>query len=240
MMNRIIMIGATAFVASAGALFLQTDQAAAQTTTEQTATEQTQAADTTEAMTDTATESAPQAMPNDAGIYEMTLGPADAKVTVMEYASFTCPHCANFHKDTFKQLKANYIDTGKVQFIYRDVYFDRPGLWAAMVARCDGPTRFFGIVDMLFSQQREWVSGSDPVAIADNLRKIGKVAGMSDEKLEACLTDADKAKALFEWFEANAEADGITSTPSLVINGEAHGNMSYADLSEIIEKELAE
>ncbi len=231
MMNRIMMIGATVLVASAGVVLLQAERAVAQT-----ATEQTQAEENTE----TTTDAAPEEMPNEAGIYEMTLGSEDAKVTVMEYASFTCPHCASFHESTFKELKANYIDTGKVRFVYRDVYFDRPGLWAAMVARCDGPDRFFGIADMLFNQQRDWVSGSDPVAIADKLRKIGKVAGMSEEKLEACLTDADKAEALYTWFEANTEADGVTSTPSLVINGETHGNMSYADLSELLEKELAE
>ena len=239
MMNRIMMIGAAALMACAGALFLQADRAAAQTATEQTEVEE-NAENKTDAAPDSASDSVSEAVPNEAGIYEMTLGPADARVTVTEYASFTCPHCATFHKTTFKQLKADYIDTGKVQFVYRDVYFDRPGLWAAMVARCDGPERFFGITGMLFDQQREWASGSDPVAIANKLRKIGKVAGLSEEKLEACLTDADKAEALLSWFEANAEADGIKSTPSLVINGETYGNMSYAELAEILEKELAE
>ncbi len=82
-------------------------------------------------------------------IADMTLGSPDAKVTLMEYASFTCPHCANFHNSVFKGLKTDYIDTGKVHFIYREVFFDRYGLWAAMVARCGGAMKYFGITEIL-------------------------------------------------------------------------------------------
>lgn len=169
-------------------------------------------------------------------IVEMTMGMEDAPVTIIEYASFTCPHCASFHADQFKQLKAEFIDSGDVHFIYRDVYFDRFGLWASMVARCGGPERFFGISDMIYDQQREWIgSGQDPVEISDNLRRIGKVAGIDEATLDACLSDADKAQALVAWYQENAEADDVTSTPTLIINGEKHGNMSYSALKEIIE-----
>ncbi|UXX81659.1 DsbA family protein [Roseovarius pelagicus] len=253
-MNRMTILGAVTLAAWGGALMAQTDTATEGTATESAATQEAapeaEAASPTEtseaeaaaepAEKDTAATEAPTPEPNADGIYEMTLGNPDANVTVTEYASFTCPHCANFHKTTFKQLKSNYIDTGKIQFIYRDVYFDRPGLWAAMVARCDGPSRFFGISDMLYNQQRDWVSGSDPVAIADKLRKIGKVAGMGEEQLEACLTDAAKAEALVAWFQTNAEADDISSTPTLMINGEQHSNMSYEELSKILDEKLAE
>jgi len=171
----------------------------------------------------------------------MTLGDADAPVTVVEYASFTCPHCANFHKDQFKRLKADYIDTGKVRFVFRDVYFDRLGLWAAMVARCGGSERFFGIAGMLFDQQRDWIGdGKDPVAVADRLRRIGKVAGMEEETLDACLADNDKAKTLVAWYQQNAEADGVKSTPTLVIDGQTHSNMAYDDLKELVEEALAQ
>ncbi|MEQ9258422.1 MAG: DsbA family protein [Roseovarius sp.] len=174
-------------------------------------------------------------------ITEMALGPEDAEVTMIEYASFTCPHCARFHADQFKQLKADYIDTGKIRFIYRDVYFDRYGLWASMVARCGGPERFFGIADMIYDQQRDWIGDvQDPVAIADRLRKIGKVAGLEEEQLEACLTDNTKAKTLVAWYQQNAEADDVNSTPTLVINGEKHSNMSYAELSEMLDGLLSE
>lgn len=173
------------------------------------------------------------------GIVEMAMGPEDAPVTVIEYASFTCPHCASFHVGPGARLKSEYVDTGKVRFIYRDVYFDRPGLWASMVARCE-PDRFFGITDMLYKQQRDWIGDGQPAAIAENLRKIGRVAGLSDEQLDTCLSDAEKAQALVAWFQQNAEADQIESTPSLVINGEKHSNMSWNDLKAIIDEQLGE
>ena len=172
-------------------------------------------------------------------IVEMAMGPEDAPVTVIEYASFTCPHCATFHNGPAQNLKSEYVDTGKVRFVYRDVYFDRPGLWASMVARCD-PNRFFGITDMLYKQQRDWIGSGQPAEIADNLRRIGKVAGLSDEQLDSCLTDADKAQTLVAWFQENADRDDINSTPSLVINGTKHSNMSWADLKAIIDAELGE
>jgi hypothetical protein len=104
-----------------------------------------------------------------------------------EYASFTCPHCAPFHANLVPQLKADYIDTGKVRFVYREVYFDRFGLWASMVARCGGPDRFFGIVDLIYDS-----SPNGPKArsgdIADNLRRIGRTAGLTNEEIDACLT----------------------------------------------------
>jgi len=86
---------------------------------------------------------------------EMTMGNPDAAVTVIEYASLTCPHCANFHTGTWPDLKANYVETGKINFIFREVYFDRAGLWAAAVARCGGPDRYFGIIDILFKKQAD-------------------------------------------------------------------------------------
>ena len=182
---------------------------------------------------------AQEAAPDTSQIVEMTMGPEDAKVTIIEYASFTCPHCANFFKGPLKQLKADYIDTDKIHFIYRDVYFDRFGLWASMVARCGGPEKFFGISDMLYEQQREWTQG-EPAAIADNLRRIGKVAGLEPDAVEACLNDTEKAKALVAWYQQNAEADAVESTPTLVINEQKYSNMAYDDLKAIIEEKLAE
>ncbi|MGX0876613.1 protein-disulfide isomerase [Roseovarius sp. MBR-154] len=181
-----------------------------------------------------------QAQDTDASqITEMTMGPEDAKVTIIEYASFTCPHCANFHKGPLKELKADYIDTDKVHFIYRDVYFDRFGLWASMVARCGGEEKFFGISDMLYEQQREWTDGQ-PAEIADNLRRIGKVAGIEPDALDACLNDEAKAKALVAWYQENAEAHDVNSTPTLIINEQKYSNMAYDDLKAIIEEKLAE
>lgn len=175
--------------------------------------------------------------PDISGIVEMTMGADDAPVTLMEYASFTCPHCANFHKSVFKDLKKDYIDTGKVKFVYRDVYFDQFGLWAAMIARCE-PTRFFGISDMLYDQQKDWIGNGDPAGIADRLRKIGRVAGLENDAMEACLADEDNARALVGWFQENAKADDVTGTPTLFIDGEKHSNMNYADLKAILDAKL--
>ena len=171
------------------------------------------------------------------GIVEMTLGEADAPVEVMEYASFTCPHCARFHADQYPQLKEQYIDTGLVRFVYRDVYFDRFGLWAAMVARCE-PDRFFPIADVIYATQREWTEGGDPAQIAERLRRIGLTSGIDVETLDACFSDGDKAAALVAWFQENAERDDVTSTPTLFIDGEAHSNMSFEDLAALIDARL--
>jgi protein-disulfide isomerase len=171
-------------------------------------------------------------------VTEMVLGNPDAPVTVIEYASYTCPHCATFHANQFKNLQADYIDTGLVQFIYREVYFDRFGLWASMIARCGGEARFFGITEMLYDQQDKWIAGGDPVLISENLRRIGRAAGMSAETVDACLADEVKAQTLVAWFQENAERDGITSTPSLVINGQRHSNMAYGDLAALIDAAL--
>lgn len=224
-MNRTLLIAAAALAVIGGVAYWQLSP--------------TPAADGMTAITSTQN-SSDAADVDTSGIVEMTMGPADAKVTIVEYASFTCPHCASFHQNAFKQLKADYIDTGKVHFIYRDVYFDRPGLWASMVARCGGSERFFGISDLLYDQQREWLGAEDAVGIANNLRRIGKVAGLGEDQVNACLQDADKAEALMAWFRSNAEADEINSTPTLMINGQQYSNMSYADLSDLVEEKLAE
>ncbi|WP_425040249.1 DsbA family protein [Primorskyibacter sp. S187A] len=172
------------------------------------------------------------------GIVEMVQGADDAPVTIIEYASYTCPHCADFHAGTYKQLKADYIDTGKVKFIYREVFFDRYGLWASMVARCGGPERFFGISDLIYQGQSTWARAGEPAAIADELRKIGRLAGLGQEELQACLTDGDKAQALVAWYEANAQADGIRSTPSFIIDGQLYSNMSYSEFQRVIDGKL--
>ncbi len=171
-------------------------------------------------------------------IEDMVQGNPDADVTIIEYASFTCPHCAAFHSGPYKQLKADYIDTGKVKFIYREVYFDRPGLWASMMARCGGQERFFGIVDLIYKGQNEWARAGEPVAIVNELRKIGRLAGLDSDTLEACLQDADMAQSLVAWWEENGNRDDISSTPSFLINGKKHSNMSYADMKALIDAEL--
>jgi protein-disulfide isomerase len=155
---------------------------------------------------------------------------------VVEYASYTCPHCASFHTDTFKAFREQYIDTGRVHFTYREVFFDRYGLWAAMIARCAGADRYFGLADLIYRTQDEWARQADPAAVAESLKKLGAQAGLSQAELDACLQDGDKAQSLIAWYEANAEADGIRSTPSFLIDGELHsGNMSLEQIGQLVE-----
>ncbi len=187
-----------------------------------------QAQDTTATAAETAVE-----------IKDMTLGSEDAKVTLIEYASFTCPHCANFHDTVFESLKKDYIDTGKVKFVYREVYFDRYGLWAAMVARCGGEMKYFGISDILYETQKEWAASDDPNVVVGNLKKIGRTAGMDDATLDACLKDGAKAQAMVTRFEESMKEYDIQGTPSFVVNGTKHSNMNYDEMKALLDAELA-
>lgn len=174
-----------------------------------------------------------------AELTDYSLGSPDAPVKIVEYASFTCPHCATFHANVFKDLKRDYIDTGKVHFTLREVYFDRYGLWAAMVARCGGDMRYFGIHDMLFDQQAEWAASQDPMQVVQSLKTIGITAGLDGAAIDACLNDQATAEALIARFQVNMEADGVEGTPTIFVNGAKHSNMTYADLKAIIDAELA-
>lgn len=186
-----------------------------------------------------ATPPAPSAEAAAIEVPEMVLGNPDAKVTIKEYASYTCPHCARFHADVFKQLKADYIDTGKVKFVFREVYFDRYGLWASVIARCGGEMRYFGINSILFDKQREWAASEDPAVVVENLKTIGRSAGLSNEALDTCLKDEKFVEAMVAKFQSNMAEDGVEATPTLFVNDTKHSNMTYADLKALIDAELA-
>ena len=171
-------------------------------------------------------------------IAEMVQGDEDAPIEMIEYASFTCPHCANFHADVYPKLKINYIDKGLVKFIYREVYFDKYGMWASMIAICAGPDKFFGMTDQIYRKQSVWARAESDVAIVTELRKIGLLAGLDETQLGQCLQDSVKLRALVEWYSENAKRDGIKSTPTLVINGEQHSNQSYEKLTKILDEIL--
>jgi len=167
---------------------------------------------------------------------DMALGDVAAPVTVIEYASLTCPHCATFHKETWPSIKQEYVDTGKVRFIFRDVYFDQYGLWASMIARCGGEGPFFGYLTQLFGRQREWARSDD---IVGELQRIGRLGGLPAERMQACLTDEALLNRLVADYQANATADNVRSTPTFIINGEtATGAMSAAAFSALIDKHL--
>ncbi len=224
-MNRTILIAAAALVLIGGAVWWQVSQSNQSTAFANLGMAEAQSGDQE---IDTSL------------VEEMSLGNPDAPVTVVEYASFTCPHCKNFHQTVFDDIKAAYVDTGKVHFIYREVYFDRFGLWAGIVARCGGSEKYFGIAEMIYDQQAEWVQGDSAAEIADNLSKIGRTAGLSKDEIDACLSDEDKALAMIKVFEDTTQADGVNSTPTFIIDGEKYSNMNYADFAEVLDAKLTQ
>ena len=171
---------------------------------------------------------------------DIVLGDENAPLTVIEYASFTCPHCAAFHIQTWPQVKAQYIDTGKVKFIMREVYFDQFGLWVSMVSRCGGEAGFYPMVDTYLKTQSEWARGSDQ-EIGAAIAQIGRRAGLSNDQVAACLSDRAFGKALLEDYQRNAGADEVRSTPTFIIGGETHtGAMGFEDFSALLDAALSD
>jgi len=163
---------------------------------------------------------------------DVAQGPADAKVTIVEYASLTCSHCAAFHKDTYPVLKQRYIDTGQVRFILREFPLDPLATAGFMLARCDGEAKYYPVVDLLFAQQKTWAFSDKPV---DALLQMMRQAGFSQEKFESCLRDQKLYDAVNAVKNRGAEKLNINSTPTFFINGQRHsGNMSIAEIEKVI------
>lgn len=171
-----------------------------------------------------------------AALGELVLGKPDAPVTMIEYASMTCPHCARFHGDTFKALKKKYIDTGKVRFIYREFPFDRLALAGSIVARCAGEKRAFGLLDMLFAQQATWAGSQDPIGA---LASIARLAGLDRAKIDACLADKAIADVVLQNRLTGQQEFKVDSTPSFVIDGTLYsGALPIEKFDEILAKHL--
>jgi len=168
------------------------------------------------------------------GRADLFLGDADAPIEMIEYASYTCPHCGAFHRNVYPLLKSEYIDTGKVKFVMREVYFDQFGLAAGLLARCGGDLKYYGIVDLLFQKQSEWSRGEGD-AVVQGLYRIGRQAGLENDKMQACLQDRDLSTALVEDYRLKAARDEINSTPSFVINGEKMGNEGWDELKATLD-----
>ncbi len=196
---------------------------------------------TTEAPAATTAEAAPaiSVAPTPALVDDLFLGEESAPLTIYEYASFTCPHCAAFHKDVFPTLKSEYIDTGKVRFAQRDVYFDQVGLWAGILARCDD-TKYYPVAGMLMDEQSEWLAADNGEALVANLRKIGAKAGMTAEQMDTCWNDTARVESLVATFQKTSTEDKIEGTPTFMIGGEQVPNQSWEDMKVIIDAKLAE
>ena len=147
---------------------------------------------------------------------EKWLGREDAPVSIIEYASATCPHCANFHKDTYPLLKSEFIDTGKVRFAMREFPLDDLSLAAFMVARCAPEDRYFPVVDVLFERQQVWTR-NDP---RGELLKIARQAGMTEKDFEACLANKTIGEGIVQTRNQAQSKLGVNSTPTFFINGQ--------------------
>jgi len=168
---------------------------------------------------------------------EMALGDPGAPVTVVEYASFTCPHCASFHIGTFAKLKADYIDTGKVRFIYRDFPLDKASFQASILARCAGSQRFFAFIEVLYSQQQSWSRHADPLVALQTLAGLG---GVSPAKYDACLKDRELGDGILSMRVEGEQRYGVISTPSFLVNGVKHVGAITPSGFDVILKPLLE
>jgi protein-disulfide isomerase len=163
---------------------------------------------------------------------DRALGKDDAPVTIVEYASMTCPHCAHFHETTYPELKKRYIETGKVRFIFREFPLDPLAAGASMLARCADKDKFYPLIETLFQQQRQWAV-EKPIP---KLLALAKQAGMSEQTFNACLSDQKMLDAMQEEQKRATEKFGVNSTPTLFVNGKkVVGGISIEDMSKTID-----
>lgn len=169
-----------------------------------------------------------QVQPND-----HVLGDPKAPITLIEYASLTCPHCAHFSVAVLPELKKKWIDTGKVKLIYRDFPLDQTALKAAQLAECAGKDKYFGVIDMIFETQPKWATASDPMA---ELGKSLRIAGMGENEVKACLANDAVANGVVADYRGG-ETLGVNSTPTLFINGtEFKGARSVEEMDATFSK----
>ena len=164
------------------------------------------------------------------------LGQVTAPVSIIEYASLTCPHCAAFEKDNYPQIKKDWVDTGKAKLIYRDFPLDRYALMASSIASCAPDNRYFAFIESFFDSQETWVTATDPAAA---LKGIARLGGMDAAAVDKCLADTKLQERIIA-IEATAKNDyGVNSTPTFFIVG-AHGtaklvgDQSYADFNKAV------
>ena len=163
---------------------------------------------------------------------EHILGDPAAKVTIIEYASMTCPHCRSFHKEVLPVLKEKYLDTGKAKLYFREFPFDKPAAAAFMLAQCSGEEKYFSMIDVLFEQQSVWARQN----VLEELGKIAKLAGFTQESFESCLKNQELLDNVVAIQKKAAEEYGVEATPTFFINGSKYeGNMSADEMSKTID-----
>ena len=168
---------------------------------------------------------------------DIVQGKADAPVTMVEYASMTCTHCAHFHATVFPALVKNYIDTGKVKFILREFPLDPLATAGFMLARCEGPDKRNAVTDLLFDQQQNWAFVDKPL---EALANILKQTGMTKDRFESCLKDQKLYDAVDQVRDRGSSKFGVTATPTFYVNGEkVTGEVNPSTLAKIIDPLLA-
>ena len=173
---------------------------------------------------------------------DMVHGSPSAPVTIIEYASMTCPHCAAWAKDVLPQLNKDYVDTGKVKLVFREYPLDGAARMASAVARCFAGDQFFSFIDLLFANQMNWLKDFDSNQqitredVVEGLVQMARQGGMSREKVEMCAADTNNLALVdANWMEGQTRYN-VNSTPSFIINGTMHGGgMSYEALKGIID-----
>ena len=164
---------------------------------------------------------------------EMVMGDENAPVTIIEYASMTCGHCGSFHNNTMPSLKEKYIDTGKAKLLFREFPGDPRAAAAFMLARCAPEDRYFPLIDVLFKQQAVWVQSAN---VVDDLFKISKLAGFTQEAFDACLKNQELLDNVLAVKNKAVEDYGVGATPTFFINGTKYeGNLPAQEMSEIID-----
>jgi protein-disulfide isomerase len=167
---------------------------------------------------------------------DIAIGKDDAKVTIVEYASMTCPHCARFHEATLPEITKKYLDTGKARLILREFPFDPRAAAAFMLARCSPEDKYYPMVSVLFQQQQTWSAAEDAQAA---LLQISKLAGFSEESFKACLTNQKLLDDVNAVRERASKDFGVESTPTFFINGNKYsGALTVEEMSAIIDSML--
>ena len=171
---------------------------------------------------------------------DFVIGNEDAKITIIEYASLSCSHCADFHVNTLETLKKEYIDTGKVKMVFRDYPFNYPALLGSMVLRCIPENYRYDYMNALFKLQLDWVNKKNKKTIQE-LYKIMQSGGMTKEEYDACIYNTELENEILEGVMEAQNQFNIKSTPSFIINGKLiEGNKSIKEFRQIIDKILSQ
>ena len=166
---------------------------------------------------------------------EISMGKADAPVTIVEYSSLSCPHCAAFHKDVLPKLKSEYIDTGKVRYVVKEFPLNTPALAGAVVARCLNSSRYIPFIDLLFSKQDDWAFKNDALA---PLAQFARQAGMTEEQFNKCIDNEDLQTKILAIRDQGSKL-GVNATPSFFVNGQLlKGVATIKSLSEAMKPYL--